>query len=50
MTKPIFWCELCGTELEPGSFCYCIDGQRICPSCLGAFAAAYFRDALEVVE
>lgn len=50
MTEPIFWCALCGTELEPGSFCYRIDGQRICRSCLGAFAETYFRDELEVVE
>lgn len=50
MTEPTFWCDYCGTDLEPGSFCYRIDGQYICRRCLGAFAEEYFRDAQEVVE
>lgn len=47
--KPVYCCGLCGSELYCGSFCYHLDGLRICPDCLTAFALRYFRGALEVV-
>ena len=49
MTEQVCWCDRCGTELPVGSFCYRIDGQRICPDCLASFAESYFRLAMELI-
>lgn len=51
MTEPIFvcWCDMCGTELYAGSFCYRLEGMRVCPDCLRAYALGYFRSALELL-
>ena len=40
---PVCHCALCGGELYREDTLYLIDEQVLCPDCLGAFAAEYFR-------
>ncbi|PWL91423.1 MAG: hypothetical protein DBY10_03350 [Clostridiales bacterium] len=40
---PVCHCALCGGELYRDDLLYLIDEQVLCPDCLGAFAAEYFR-------
>lgn len=40
---PVCHCTLCGSELYREDELYLIDEQVLCPDCLGAFAAEYFR-------
>lgn len=46
----VCWCDLCGTELYRGEFCYRIEGRRICPDCLGEYARRRFCALLELVQ
>lgn len=48
--KPVRWCDLCGTDLAIGSFCYRLGDLHVCPDCLLTFARQYFHGALEPVE
>ncbi|MBQ8801865.1 MAG: hypothetical protein IJZ52_06240 [Clostridium sp.] len=50
VNAPAVCCALCAIELYPGAPCYCFEGRRVCPACLGAYARILFRDALEVAE
>lgn len=47
--QPTDWCALCGIELYAGSYCYRVEGRRICPACLAAYARVLLREAWEVV-
>ncbi len=35
-------CDLCGAELPPEATCYRINGETICPECLGEYARQVF--------
>lgn len=39
---PALLCGLCGAELLPGAPCYVINGEVICPDCLGEYAREVF--------
>ena len=48
--KTVCWCDYCGEDLCVGSFCYRLDGLRLCPDCLSVYARAFFQSALEQVQ
>lgn len=39
-----FHCDFCRGEIYVGDSYYSIDGEVICPDCLGRFAKRYFFD------
>ena len=39
---PVCLCDLCGAELTPGAAYYRINGETICPDCLGEYARQVF--------
>ena len=47
---PVCRCAMCGGELYEGSFCYRLDGVRICRACFPDWALERYATALELVE
>lgn len=43
-----FRCDSCRGEIYAGDSYYSIDGEVICPDCLGRFAKQYFSDKKRV--
>ena len=45
-TPPPVCCGLCGREIAPGGRYWHINGQSVCPACLGDFARQEFAPCL----